>query len=120
MRFGTKLFGIARTACHKIRQSKKLAIPVFALAVAAIGFGIFTAVRALTPVNTSVTISSNRSYRGYYHEGYPIYYGINEHATFKPWSTYWYGIDADQDGSYDYDAMCLQASTPEPWGSGPA
>ena len=120
MHFGTKLLGIARTACRKIGQSKKLAIPVFAIAIVAIGFGIFTAVRALTPVNTNVGISSNRSYRGYYHEGYPIYYGINEHATFKPWSTYWYGIDVDQDGSYDHDAMCLQASKHEPWGSGPA
>ena len=104
------------------KSHKKVAYTsLLTLIVIALGFGIFSVVRAVTPVNSTVTIASNRSYRGYSYNGnYPIYYGVNDHATFKPWSTYWYGIDTDGNGTVDHDAMCLQASKNEPNGSGPA
>lgn len=94
-------------------RGKKFWIPIFAIAIAGLGFGIFSAVRAITGSGDSTSISVASNYRGYTYDSNAIYYGLNTSPNYKPWSTRWYNVNGN-------DAMCLQASRTTPTGSGTA
>ena len=94
-------------------RGKKFWVPIFILAVAGLGFGVYSAVRAITGSGAATTISIANNYRGYTYDSNAIYYGVNESSDWKPWSTRWYNVNGN-------DAMCLQASRNTPTGSGTA
>ncbi|MBR3319986.1 VaFE repeat-containing surface-anchored protein [Candidatus Saccharibacteria bacterium] len=94
-------------------RGKLFWIPIFVLAVAGLGFGVYSAVRAITSAGDATTISVANNYRGYTYNSNAIYYGVNEDISWQPWSTRWYNVNGN-------DAMCLQASRSTPTGSGTA
>lgn len=93
-------------------RGKAFWVPIFTLGIALLGFGIYSAVRAVTPVGSTVTISVANNYRHYTYDSNAIYYGVSS-SDWKPWSTRWYNVAGN-------DAMCLQAWKNSPSGSGPA
>ncbi|MBR2695702.1 VaFE repeat-containing surface-anchored protein [Candidatus Saccharibacteria bacterium] len=113
MHLEVKKSGRFRKAFANVWQNKKLAIPVFTLMIAGLGFGIYSAVRAITSAGDATTISVANNYRGYTYDSNAIYYGLNNDPNYKPWSTRWYNVNGN-------DAMCLQASRSTPTGSGTA
>ncbi|MBR3232691.1 VaFE repeat-containing surface-anchored protein [Candidatus Saccharibacteria bacterium] len=92
-------------------RGKKFWIPIFVFAIAGLGFGIYSAVRAITSAGDATTITVANNYRGYTYDSNAIYYGAA--SSWQPWSTRWYNVNGN-------DAMCLQASKTTPTGSGTA
>ena len=113
MRLETRGSSKFRNLFTKLGGNKVFVASVLSLVVAGLGFGIYSAVRAITSAGDSTTISVASNYRGYTYDSNAIYYGVNESVTWKPWSTRWYNVNGN-------DAMCLQASRTTPTGSGTA
>ena len=108
-----KKSGKARERFAKLFSKKAFVVPAFALAVAALGFGVYSVVRAITGSGDATNISVANNYRNYTYDNNAIYYGVQENVTWKPWSTRWYKVNGN-------DAMCLQASKSTPTGPGTA
>ena len=105
-------------------RGKRFWVPIFTLAVLAIGSGVLLMAQA----SSTVYIESTTSYRGSEYApyewvngekvySYPIYYGVNSNSPQYPHVTYWYKV-TDQTTGASYDAMCLQARLTSPNGYG--